>query len=107
MKIYLPNTSNCVRIINQNQIRVYDSVPTHYSNVTYTDYYINNHYFEITGTTYFGEYSDINVCQNLDITTDYFYRNDLPDILFIFSVFTIFCVIIPVYLISKIFKRSK
>lgn len=104
-KVYLPNISNenCIVILDKDTIRVYDSLPVSDSYVNYTDYYINSHYLEKTGREF------INIvpsCENINnFTDDYYYRNDLADILLIFLILAIFIVILPFKIISRAFGR--
>lgn len=106
-KIYLPNTvtnNNCAYINNNDVIRVYDTRSTN-AYVNFTDYYINNHYITNTGTSYIGQYFNYNCINTSDFTTDYLYRNDLPQIVFLFVFFVIFFIWFPYKIVSRALGR--
>lgn len=106
--IYVPeyNQGNCAYIYNSDIIRVYDRVPTNNTTVSYTDYYIKSSYMYNTGSTSFNNYSTLPVCINSSrITTEAFYRNDFPQILFMFIVFAYISFIIPLKIFGRMFRR--
>ena len=106
--IYVPEYSsgNCAYIYNSDIIRVYSSVPTNNSTVSYKDYYIKSSYIYNTGSTTFGNYSSLPVCISSDrITTDVYYRNDLPEILIIFMVLAFICLLCPWKILLRLFRR--
>ena len=106
--VYVPeySSNNCAYIVSSDVIRVYDTVPRNNSTINYKDYYIKSSYIYNTGSTSFGTYSTLPVCISNDrITTDIYYRNDLPEILFIFFIFAIFCYLIPLKLFMRLFRR--
>lgn len=106
--IYVPDyvSTNCAYILNNDVIRVYESVPTYNTSIAYKDYYFKNSYMYNTGTTSFGTYSNLPVCISSErITTDIYYRNDLPQILFIFIVFTLICIVLPLKIFGRMFRR--
>lgn len=108
MKIYVPefNTNNCLVIRNGDVIRVYESRPTTNSDVNYIDYYIGNHYIDISGTQHFATTSSIPTCLNTNrITTNNFYRFDLVDILISFFILAIVCFYFPYKIFSRMFGR--
>lgn len=110
MKIYAPNynSNNCAVIQNNNTLRIYERKPTQNSNVNYTDYYYNSHYYYTTGTQNFSQYSIIPNCiSNNDMTTEVYYRNDFVDILIMFYIFCIFCIYLPIRIYAKLFKRLR
>lgn len=104
--LYVPkfNDNNCVVLTNSDTIRVYDVKPTQNSNVAYTDYYINSHYLTNTGTQNFNYYNENIVCRT-DITNDFYYRNDISDILIIFMILCIFCILVPLKIFLRLIKR--
>lgn len=65
--------------------------------------FVNNHYNIIDSTF---ENIKINCINNDNLTNNWFYRNDLPDVLisFFFMISFFFC--IPFILFSRIFKRK-
>lgn len=113
--IYVPNINYaCYVVQDMNTIRAYHTTPYkpgNYNqsvNIDYTDYYINSHYLEKTGTQSFSYNSTIPTCLNKShITDDYYYRNDIDSILFIFLVilFVGFC--IPLTIFLRMFKRLR
>ena len=101
MSLYVPiyNNGNCAYLYSDNFIRVYDSQPTYNTNVHYTDYLINNHYISREGYQQFGNYSSLPTCAS-DVTTNYFFRTDIADILIMSSIF----IFINWFFISKLYK---
>lgn len=108
MKIYVPdNTSyKCFVVRDETTIRAYKEVPRKNSDIEYRDYFYNSNYLYQDGEQSFGNYSVLPVClDNSVITTDFYYRNDLPSILFIFFIFSLFCIYIPLKLFMRLFRR--
>lgn len=106
--IYVPEytSGNCAYILNTDVIRVYNSVPVHNSTISYKDYYIKSNYIYNDGTTTFSQYSTLPTCiVDSRITTEHYYRNDYPQILFIFLVFAFCCLWIPWRIYCRIFRR--
>lgn len=106
--IYIPeyNSNNCAYIYNSDIIRVYESIPTHNSVINYKDYYIKSGYIYNTGSTSFSSYSTLPVCISQDrLTTDIYYRNDLPEILIIFVIMSYVCFYIPWKIFCRLFRR--
>ena len=106
-KIYLPvniNNNNCAYINNNDVIRVFDFRGTN-QYITYTDYYINNHYITNTGASYVGNNFNYNCISTSDFTTDYWYRNDILDSLLIFVILFIFIIFIPFKIMSRPFGK--
>lgn len=106
--IYVPNyeSTNCAYIYSTDIIRVYNSVPTHNSTVSYKDYYIKSSYMYNEGSTTFTQYSSLPVCISNDrITTDVYYRNDFPQILWIFIAMVFICFWIPWKIFLRLFRR--
>lgn len=105
--IYLPfDDVACYVIRDSNTIRVYDSRPAHNSTVGYTDVYINSHYLQQVGQQTFSQYGTLPTClDNSKLTSDYWYRLDMPDILLMFIIIFIFTIYIPYKFISRIFGK--
>lgn len=106
--IYVPEYSNtnCAYIYNSDVIRVYNTVPTNNSTVSFRDYYIKSSYMYNTGFTTFNNFSSLPVCISSDrITTEVYYRNDFPQILFMFIVFAYISFIIPLKIFGRMFRR--
>ena len=110
--IYLPienvNDFACYSIYDKDTIRAYYTKPALDSSSNYVDFYINSHYLQKTGTQSWGQWnSSLPTCLSSDlITTDYYYRNDFPDILLIFIIFAIVGIYLPFKLISRIFRKG-
>lgn len=110
--IYLPidnvNDFACYSVIDNDTIRAYYTQPQIDSSSDYVDFYINSHYLQKTGTQSWGQWnSSLPTCLSSDsITTDYYYRNDFPDILLIFIIFAIVGIYLPFKLISRIFRKG-
>lgn len=110
MKIYVPNyeNGNCAYISNANTLRVYDSEPMPNRTINYIDYFINSHYVYNRGYTTFSNYSTLPTCLNdSDVTTDFYYRNDISDILLVFSIIVVFCWFLISLLVRKLLKGRK
>lgn len=107
-KIFVPNYTQgqCAYIYNSDIVRVYDSLPTHNSTISYKDYYIKSQYIYNTGQTSFTQYSTLPVCiSDNRITTDVFYRNDISDILIIFVILTYISFWVPWKIFLRLFRR--
>ena len=110
--IYLPinnvNDFACYSIYDKDTVRAYYTKPALDSSSEYVDFYINSHYLQRTGTQSWGQWnSSLPICLSSDsITTDYYYRNDFPDILLIFIIFAIVGIYLPFKLISRIFRKG-
>lgn len=107
--IYLPESTTynkCYVVQNEQVIRAYDTIPSNNTSYKYRDYYINSNYIYKDGSGNWSQYSTLPVClDNSLITTDFYYRLDFPNILFIFLVFSIFIVYIPFKIFSRAFGR--
>lgn len=107
--IYVPNydTNNCAIIKDDTTIRVYDNRPQNTNeNYSYTDYFYNSHYYNISGVQSFENVELLPTCiSNDNITTDFYYRNDLAQILLIFLIMFIFCILIPIKICIRFFRR--
>lgn len=106
--IYVPEyeNGNCVVVVSSDVIRVYETTPRNNSTVSYRDYYIKSNYIYNDGVATFSNYSTLPICRSSDtITTDVYYRNDLPSILFIFLVFAFIGLWIPWKILCRLFRR--
>lgn len=106
--IYVPeySTGNCAYIYSSDVIRVYDSVPNRNTTISYKDYYIKSSYIFNTGSTTFGNYSTLPTCiVDSNITTDFYYRNDMPQILLMFLIICIFAFYLPYKIFMAMFRR--
>lgn len=101
-KVYLPEeylNKPCYQI-NNGYIRVYETTNNNYYNIVHDVYYTNNYLARTTTASY----SSSTICDKLDLTSDFYYRNDFDKILFIFVVFAIFIIYIPFKLFMKLFR---
>ena len=108
--IYVPeySSSNCAYVRNDTTIRVYSSVPSLNSTISYRDYYVNSHYIYSEGTQTFSNYTTLPTCiSSTNITTDFYYRNDFADILIIFIIIVIIGIYIPLKVFTRIFRRLR
>ena len=106
--IYVPNynSNNCVVIQDKDTIRVYESTPTDNVEVSFTDYFINSHYLSQSGSIIYGSNSFLDTCvDSQNISTDFYYRNDLDSILVIFFIITLVCFYFPFKVFSRAFGR--
>lgn len=107
-KIYVPeiNNGNCVTVLDHDTIRVFESTPQDNTEINFVDYYINSSYLSSTGSIVFAAGSVKPVCISSDnITTDFYYRNDLDKILVIFFIIAIICIYLPYKIFSRAFGR--
>lgn len=106
--IYVPeyDSGNCAYIYSSDIIRVYASQPRQNATISYKDYYIKSSYIYNDGSTTFSQYSTLPTCINSSrITTDVYYRNDFPEILFLFIGLAFVCLWVPWRLYLRIFRR--
>lgn len=101
--IYVPDftdiNNKCVYMSSNNVLRVYDSQPNYNSDVTYTDYMVDNHYLYRTGITHFTAYSTLPEClPTSSLTNNWGYRTDLTDILI--------CLVILIGSIVFVFSKA-
>lgn len=110
-KIYLPSitNNNCVEVRDKDTIRVWEQRPQQNNQYyNYTDYYINSHYLTKNGSQQFNQYSTIPTCvDHSAISNDYFYRNDITDILITFTIIMLFVVLIPLKIFMRLFRRVR
>lgn len=107
--IYVPDIENykCFVVRSEGVIRAYEQVPRNNSNIDYRDYYIQSNYIYQDGTQSFSQYSTLPVClSNEVVTDDFYYRNDLSNILLIFSIFGIVSIYIPLKIFFRLFRRK-
>lgn len=114
MKIYVPDLNyKCYVLTNKDTIRAYEVKPYnpgYNQNITinYRDYYINSNYYYTDGTQQFGNYTTLPICLDSSVlTNDVYYRLDLDKILVIFMVLVIICIIFPLKVFGRFYKRSK
>lgn len=109
--IYLPVDSvsdfECYSVLDKDTIRAYVNKPQINTSSNYVDFYINSHYLEKEGTQTWGSYTQyLPVCiSSSAITTDFYYRNDMPQILVMFIILSIFVFLIPIKIFTRLFRR--
>lgn len=105
--IYVPDKNyQCFVVQNENVIRAYKTVPRNNSTINYRDYYIHSDYIFQDGSQSFSQYSTLPVClSSSEITDNWFYRLDLPDILISFTIICLFIFYIPYKIFSRFFGR--
>lgn len=109
--IYLPieniNDFACYSVLDKDTIRAYRTQPQIDSSSEYVDFYINSHYLKKTGTQSWGQWSsNLPICTSKDsFTNNYYYRNDFASSLFIFTIFAIFGIMIPIKIFVRLFRR--
>lgn len=109
--IYLPVDSvsdfACYSVLDKDTIRAYVNMPQINTSSNYVDFYINSHYLEKEGTQTWGSYTQyLPTCiSSSAITTDFYYRNDMPQILVIFIILSIFIFLIPIKIFGRLFRR--
>lgn len=109
--IYLPVDSvsdfACYSVLDKDTIRAYVNNPQINTSSNYVDFYINSHYLEKEGTQTWGSYTQyLPACiSSSAITTDFYYRNDMPQILVMFIILSIFVFLIPIKIFTRLFRR--
>lgn len=89
-------------IVNNDYIRVYNSINNNQQNVVY-DIYVNQHYQVKQNTA---TYNTSTQCDTLNTyTSDFYYRNDLSDILIIFLIICLFIFYLPYKIVSRFMGR--
>lgn len=103
--IYVPDLQNykCYYVYSEGVLRAYEKIPQHNQENNYRDYYINSNYIFRDGTTSFSSYSTLPTClETSNLTTDFYYRNDIDKILVIFTILVIFCIYCPIKLFLRL-----
>ena len=104
--IYVPNLDNnsCYVFQDTMILREYKTTNINSDN-QYVDYNTANHYTSISGTEYL---TSVPSCINeQDLTSDFYYRNDLSHILVIFFIMFIFIIYIPMKIIFRFYGRGR
>ena len=102
-KIYIPSLDyNYCYIYNSDTIRCFENnIPDIETN--YRDYYINSHYISKNGVRRYSR--DLELIPEQQLTNDFYYRNDLSDILICFVIIAFVGFVIPLKVITRLFKR--
>lgn len=110
MKIYVPEDTTynkCYVVQSEGVIRGYDRQPSYNTNYSYRDYYINSNYIYKDNVGSWGQYATLPTCLDSSvITNDFWYRQDMPNILLMFLIINIFGIYLPIKIFSKIFKKG-
>lgn len=109
--IYLPinsvNDFACYSVYDKDTIRAYRTMPTINGSSNYVDFYINSHYLQSEGTQTWGQWTNyLPTCiSTSSITTDYYYRTDMPEILTMVIIIALCVIYLPYKIISRLFGR--
>jgi hypothetical protein len=106
MNIYVPNnTYACYVVIDNQTIRAYEKDPNANMGISinYRDYYINSHYLYRDNSEVINQ--SITCISSEILTDNWYYRNDLPDILMIIVIFCLFGLYLPIQVVLRLFKR--
>lgn len=106
--IYVPDLENyqCFVVRSEEIIRAYKQTPYNNSTIEYRDYYFNSNYLYQDGIQTFSQYTTLPVClDNNNLTTNFYYRNDLDSILTSFLIISIFILLIPITILKRFFRR--
>lgn len=106
--IYVPDLENykCFVVRSENVIRAYKQIPYNNSTIEYRDYYFNSNYLYQDGEQTFSQYTTLPIClDNNNLTTNFYYRNDLDSILTSFLIISIFMLLIPITILKRFFRR--
>lgn len=106
--IYVPDLENyqCFVVRSEETIRAYKQIPYNNSTIEYRDYYFNSNYLYQDGIQTFSQYTTLPVClDNNNLTTNFYYRNDLDSILTSFLIISIFILLIPIIILKRFFRR--
>lgn len=104
-KTYIPTEylNMPCKVVYSDYIRVYETTNDRYNNVY--DIYFKNDYLVKKGTASF---TDSIVCDNINTyTDDFYYRQDMPQILLMFVIFCIFVFIVPLKVFIRLFRRYR
>lgn len=104
--IYVPNYDNTHCYVFQDTVILREYVTTNVGQENnFIDYNTSNHYTSIKGTHYLDR---VPACINeADLTSDFYYRNDLSHILIIFLILFIFIIYLPWKLIMRFYGRGR
>lgn len=108
--IYVPDLENyeCYVVQSEGVLRAYETTPINNATISYRDFYINSNYIYRDGEQTFSQYATLPIClSSSNISTDVYYRNDFDKILTIFLIMCIFCFLIPIKVVTRLFRRFK
>lgn len=107
--IYVPEDeeySACYVVESEGVIRAYNTVPSNNTSYSYRDYYIHSNYIYKDGEGRWLEETTLPTCLSTSIIThDVMHRLDYDKILNIFFIMFIFIILIPLYIITRFFKK--
>lgn len=108
--IFVPETTTynkCYVVQSEGVIRGYDTIPRTNTNYNYRDYYINSSYIYRDGNGSWSQYATLPTClSDSVITNDFYYRQDLPNILVMFLIINFFGIYLPIKIFSKLFRKG-
>lgn len=108
--IFVPETTTynkCYVVQSEGVIRGYDTYPRNNANYNYRDYYINSSYIYRDGNGSWSQYTTLPTClSDSVITNDFYYRQDLPNILVMFLIINVFGIYLPIKIFSKLFRKG-
>lgn len=104
--IYVPDldSSKCYEQLDTVIIRKWETTNLNQEN-NYTDYNTSNHYMSKKGSSLLQ--TAPSCIYNEDLTSDFYYRNDLSHIFIIFLVLVLFIVYLPYKIISRFYGRAR
>lgn len=103
-KVYLPTQylNKPCYVINDNYIRVYNTINLNQQNVVYDVYFRSDYLVRQTTATY----NSNTLCDTINTYTDtIYYRYDISDILLIFFILFLFIFMLPYKIFSRVFGR--
>ncbi len=103
---YTPSKYPCVTY-DGNYITAYHSYPSSNRTVNYTRFYQMDHYNSITGSRNFGNTTGIVCLMPNEVTSDFYYRSDLDQILISFFIILIIGFYLPSKIFMRLFKRGR
>lgn len=108
--IFVPETTTynkCYVVQSEGVIRGYDTYPRNNVSYNYRDYYINSSYIYRDGNGSWSQYTTLPTClSDSVITNDFYYRQDLPNILVMFLIINVFGIYLPIKIFSKLFRKG-
>lgn len=108
--IFVPETTTynkCYVVQSEGVIRGYDTYPRNNASYNYRDYYINSSYIYRDGNGSWSQYTTLPTClSDSVITNDFYYRQDLPNILVMFLIINVFGIYLPIKIFSKLFRKG-
>lgn len=109
-KIYIPDYTPqkypCV-VYSNAYLTAYREMPRANTYVAFDRFYQSDHYNSVTQAQQFGNTVNVTCLPSNQLTSDFYYRNDLADILLVFAIIAVVGFGIPFKLIMKLVKRGR